>query len=282
MNNSIIQQIEEQLQCSITSQQTTGGGCIAQTSIIQTNDGRNYFLKQGFEGSMFQKEANGLIELRKAKAFAVPEVILVANNFLLLEAIETGNKENSFFNTFGVAFAHLHQYTNDQFGFFEDNYIGSTPQINKASTSWMEFYFNHRLLYQYQLAEQNGYADKHVRDGFHIIEKRLPAILDGSEEKPCLLHGDLWGGNYMVGPNGEPVLIDPAVYYGHREADLAMTKLFGGFSVEFYNSYFNTYPLKEGYQYRENIYLLYHVLNHLNLFGTSYRSQAIQLMNSYR
>lgn len=282
MNNNIITPIEEALQCTITTEHAISGGCIAQSSIIKTDDGRRFFLKQGFSGTMFQKEANGLLELDKAKAIIVPNVILVNTNYLLLQVIETGPKQPDFFKSFGAAFARLHQYTNAHFGFYEDNFIGSTPQINTPCPNWEEFYFTNRLLYQYRLAEQNGHVDASFRNSFRLVESRLPSILNGSEEPPCLLHGDLWGGNYLVNTNGQPVLIDPAVYYGHREADLAMTKLFGGFNNEFYTSYNKAYPLKDGFEYRENIYLLYHVLNHLNLFGSSYQSQAIQLMNSYR
>ncbi len=282
MSKSLFTNIEELLQCTIINEHSTGGGCIAQTSVINTSDGRSYFLKQGFSGPMFRNEANGLLELKKSNAIQVPNVIHVANDYLLLEKIDTGNKPSDFFNRFGIAFAMLHQYTNTHFGFYEDNFIGATPQINSFSTNWVNFYFTNRLLYQYQLAEQNGYADATFKQGFKLIESKLDSILSGSEEPPCLLHGDLWGGNYMVDSKGQAVLIDPAVYYGHREVDLAMTKLFGGFTNEFYDNYNKAYPLKEGYEYRENIYLLYHVLNHLNLFGSSYKSQAIHLMNSYR
>ncbi len=133
-----------------------------------------------------------------------------------------------------------------------------------------------------QLAENNSYSDSRLRKAFSHIENNIENILTGSEEPPALLHGDLWSGNYMCSKNSEPVIIDPAVYYGHREADLAMTKLFGGFSHEFYDAYNKSYPLKDGYEYRENIYILYHVLNHLNLFGQGYYRQAIELMEYYR
>ncbi|MBK3518952.1 fructosamine kinase family protein [Carboxylicivirga marina] len=282
MNNQIIKEIEESLQCTVTKQKTIGGGCIAQTSEITTDDNRSYFLKQGFKGPMFKKEANGLIEIKKAKAIEVPEVVLVSDNYLLLEHIMSGHRHTHFFQSFGEAFANLHRHTNTSFGFYEDNFIGSTPQINTLSDNWIDFYFAHRLLYQYKLAENNGYTDKEFQKAFALIEKGIHKILNGSEELPCLLHGDLWGGNYLANKRGDAVLIDPAVYYGHREADLAMTKLFGGFHTDFYNSYINSYPLQEGYEDRENIYLLYHVLNHLNLFGSSYKSHAVQLMNSYK
>lgn len=281
----MIKRIEKILDTTIARVQNVGGGCIAQTRFIETIYGKYYFLKGGFNNSMFQKEANGLNELAKARCVRVPEVIAVDNDFLLLEYIEQGNKSDRFFTDFGKAFALMHQFTSDHFGFYEDNFIGSTPQINictkEESIDWVAFYFNKRLRFQFDLAERKGYTDKGFRNLFAQIEDKIESILKGSEEKPSLLHGDLWGGNYMVDKLGHPVLIDPAVYYGHREADLAMTKLFGGFSAGFYRSYNEHYPLKQGYEYRENIYLLYHVLNHLNLFGYSYKNQAEQLMISY-
>ena len=234
---------------------------------------------------MFLNEANGLNELAKSKTIRVPQVLAAERNFLLLEYIASGRKKPDFFESFGKAYAEMHRFTKDTFGFYEDNFIGATPQVNKAQgksqNNWTTFYFNNRLLYQYKRAEQNGYATEEFRKAFTQIENRIESILKGSEEPPTLLHGDLWGGNYMVDQQGEPVLIDPAVYYGHREADLAMTKLFGGFTNAFYSSYDAHYPLKEGYAYRENIYLLYHVLNHLNLFGMSYYHHAMQLMKWY-
>ena len=136
-------------------------------------------------------------------------------------------------------------------------------------------------MYQYKLAEKNGYATQELRAGISKLENKIEKILAGSEESPSLLHGDLWSGNYMIDENGDACLIDPAVYYGHREADLGMTKLFGGFNSEFYKSYNENYPLPDGYDYRENIYKLYHVMNHLNLFGGGYYSQAISLINYY-
>jgi len=223
--------------------------------------------------------------LAKSQTIRVPKVVVAERNFLLLEYIVSGHKKLRFFDSFGKAYAEMHRYTHDIFGFYEDNFIGATPQINTVNdtlkTNWTAFYFTNRLLYQFKLAEQNGYVNDEFRKAFAHIENRIDSILKGSEEPPALLHGDLWGGNFMIDDQGEAVLIDPAVYYGHREADLAMTKLFGGFTNAFYASYNAHYPLKEGYLYRENIYLLYHVLNHLNLFGLSYYQQALQLMKGY-
>lgn len=282
MANTIIHRIENVLSERVVEQKTVGGGCIAQSSLIKTSSNYSYFLKQGFKGDIFLKEANGLKELQKSTTIRIPKVIIADNDYLLLEAIENGIAKNDFFTQFGAAFASLHKHSNDLYGFYEDNYIGSTPQQNKQDSSWENFYFTQRLLPQFKLLKKNGYADKELISLFNTIENQLPSILSGSAEKPSLLHGDLWSGNFMIDVHGNPVLIDPAVYYGHREADLAMTKLFGGFSPDFYTSYNAEFPLAGGYEYRENIYLLYHVLNHLNLFGRSYKSHAIALMKSYQ
>ncbi|MBI9062053.1 MAG: fructosamine kinase family protein [Marinilabiliaceae bacterium] len=283
--SSLIHHIENLLNDTIIEAHSVGGGCIAQTQILKTGSGQSFFLKQGFSNSMFLNEANGLKELAKSKTIRVPQVVAAERDFLLLEHITPGRKKPDFFESFGKAYAEMHRYTHDTFGFYEDNFIGATPQINaandKSKNNWTSFYFDNRLLYQFKLAEQNGYVTEEFRKAFAQIENRIESILKGSEEPPALLHGDLWGGNFMVDDQGEPVLIDPAVYYGHREADLAMTKLFGGFTNAFYLNYNAYFPLKEGYAYRENIYLLYHVLNHLNLFGISYYQQAMKLMKRY-
>ena len=281
----IIARIEDWAGERITGTQSIGGGCIANARRVTTGSGRSFFLKSGFDNSMFRNEANGLRELAKAKAVRVPEVLLQGDDFLLLEFIPQGERKRNFFEDFGRQFAQMHRYQAEQFGFYEDNFIGATPQINipvgEEATNWTSFYMNKRLLFQFQLAERNGYADEKLRAGFRKLEEKVEDILAGSEEPPTLLHGDLWSGNYMSDENGEPVIIDPAVYYGHREADLAMTKLFGGFSSEFFAAYREAYPLPDGYEYRENIYLLYHVMNHLNLFGSSYYGQAVRLIQSY-
>ncbi|GET27835.1 fructosamine kinase family protein [Prolixibacter sp. SD074] len=281
----IITRIEACTGEKIIRTQSIGGGCIANARRITTGAGRSFFMKSGFHNSMFRNEANGLKELAKANAIRVPKVLLQEDDFLLLEFIPQGGRKRNFFEDFGRRFARMHRYQAEQFGFYEDNFIGATPQVNipvgDEATNWTSFYMNKRLLFQFQLAERNGYADEKLRSGFRKLEEKIEDILEGSEEPPTLLHGDLWSGNYMSDENGEPVIIDPAVYYGHREADLAMTKLFGGFSSEFYSAYREENPLPDGYEYRENIYLLYHVMNHLNLFGSSYYGQAVRLLRSY-
>ena len=279
--------IEDITGTKIISSNSVSGGCISNACKLEMKSGKNYFLKFNdfVSNDMFLKEANGLKELSKANAIRIPNVILAEKSLILLDYIESGHPNKTFFEDFGRKFARLHKLTSDNFGFFENNYIGSTDQLNIPSenekTNWIEFYWNKRILFQYRLAERNGYATSELKDGIKKLEIRIDEILSGSEEKPSLLHGDLWSGNYMSDENGDACLIDPAVYYGHREADLAMTKLFGGFDNNFYSAYNEANPLKEEWRNRENIYKLYHVLNHLNLFGRSYYSQVISLVKSY-
>ena len=289
--------IEEKLGSKIKSLSSLSGGCISDAFKVSTLDGSNYFLKYNPSTSndMFIKEANGLKELSKANAIRIPEVLSFDGDFILLEYILTGNKNlpaaklrqagKNFFEEFGRSFAKLHKHTSESFGFYEDNYIGSNPQKNipdeNEKSSWVNFYFKKRILYQLQLAEQLGNSTPELRKGITKLENKIQDIIGDTQDKPSLLHGDLWGGNYMVDENGDAVLIDPAVYYGHREADLGMTKLFGGFSSEFYHAYNETFPIEDGYEYRENIYKLYHVLNHLNLFGGGYYSQALSIIKFY-
>ncbi len=287
LNEEIKDKILDYSGSAVSSVSPLSGGCISDAYKLSLSDGRKLFLKLNLNSSkdMFIKEAHGLKELSKADAIRIPEVFLFDSTYIITELIETGSKSGSFFEDFGRKFAGLHKYTGNYFGFYEDNYIGSNPQPNipddEEKNDWAKFYFDKRIRFQYRLAEKNGYASAELRKGISALEDKIHDILKGSEEKPSVLHGDLWGGNYMVDSGGKPCLIDPAVYYGHREADLAMTKIFGGFDPRFYSAYNEYFPLPEGYDYRENIYKLYHILNHLNLFGSGYFSQAISLLNSY-
>jgi len=286
-NKNIFNNIEGITNSKIISTSSLSGGCISNAYKITLQDKKNLFLKinSSHPKDMFHKEANGLNELAKPNVIKIPKVIAVNDTFILLEFVGNGIKQKDFFENFGRSFAEMHKFTLETFGFYEDNYIGSTPQINipneKEKIDWTAFYFSKRILFQFNLAENNGFATDELRKGISFLESNIENILKGSEELPSLLHGDLWSGNYMVNEKGKASLIDPAVYYGHREADLAMTKLFGGFSESFYKSYNESFPLKDGCNYRENIYKLYHVLNHLNLFGSGYYSQAVSLIKSY-
>ena len=286
LSTTIRNKIEEKSGTKIKSVSSVSGGCISSAYRITDENGNNYFLKcNPSPKDLFIKESNGLTELKKADLIRVPEVIDSNEEFLLTEFIASGSRSKNFFENFGRSFAQLHKYTGKKFGFYENNYIGSNPQLNipikSEENDWVAFYFNKRILFQFKLAEKNGYAKKELIEGISFLEKNIHKIIGDSLEPPSLLHGDLWGGNYIIDENGNACLVDPAVYYGNREADLAMTKLFGGFSNEFYISYNDSYPLKEGYEYRENLYKLYHVLNHLNIFGTSYYSHVISLIKYY-
>jgi fructosamine-3-kinase len=279
MNREKLKQITGE---EITGMFSVSGGCIADSKIITTKSGRKFFLKQGFSNGMFAKEANGLKELAGAGEIRTPKIIDFGNDYLLLEYIDQSPPKTGFFEEFGKQLAMLHKHSSDKFGFFENNFIGKTPQKNQPSPdeaeNWPKFYWNNRLIYQLRLTEKNGYADKEIIRLFSKLEEAYDLIIKKSDEPPSLIHGDLWGGNYMSNESGAPVLIDPAVYYGHREAELAMTKLFGGFSASFYKSYNEIWPLKEGSERREPLYFLYHIMNHLNLFGTDYYSQTISLL----
>ncbi|UCH66095.1 MAG: fructosamine kinase family protein [Ignavibacterium sp.] len=287
LNSSIKKRIEDFLKSTIVDYQPVGGGCISNASKIKTQNGDVYFLKTNSSTSndMFIKEAHGILELQKANAIKVPSVLLFDNEFVLIDYIASGKKQKDFSEDFGRKFAMLHKFNNDEYGFYEDNYIGSNPQLNIASddekSNWTKFYFNKRILYQLQLAEEFGNSTNELRNGISALENKINDIVTDNGEQPSLLHGDLWGGNYLIDEDGYACLIDPAVYYGNREADLAMTKLFGGFDSRFYSSYSEAYPLPDGYDYRENIYKLYQVLNHLNLFGGGYYLQAMSMVRYY-
>ena len=229
---------------------------------------------------MFRAEADGLEELRAANEVRVPEVIDcgLANgeSFLVIEHLDLGRATTDVARRFGIQLARLHRHTQDQFGWFRDNTIGPTPQINDYNDDWIAFFRRHRLEFQVELAARNGYDLS--RDGA-AVSKRLPALFHGYEPVPSLLHGDLWGGNWGV-VDDEPVIFDPAVYYGDRESDIAMTMLFGGFPRAFYEGYESEWPMAPGHEQRIKLYQLYHVLNHLNLFGSGYLGQARHLLDA--
>ncbi len=280
--NAISDKLKSILKEEITSVNSIGGGCIANSQKVETESGRLYFVKQYNKPKMHKAEANGLKELSKPNVIRVPEITYWDDSFLIIEFIREGKSKKDFFEIFGTQFAKLHKFTSDKFGFIEDNFCGNTIQKNTPTNDdWIDFYFTNRLLFQYKLAEKNNYVTEELRTNFLLLEKGIKQILAADYEKPSLLHGDLWGGNYLIDEYGNPCLIDPAVYYGNREADLAMTKLFGGFNSDFYKAYQEEFPLQNGWQYRENIYKLYHIFNHLNLFGMTYYNQVLFLIKSY-
>jgi len=281
----IVESIEAQTRSSIRSFSFSSGGCINHGGKLTTSTGI-YFLKwndlKKFPG-MFAAEAKGLSLLKSAKALAVPEVIFVGAadsfQFLLLEHIEAGKMSRDYWRDFGTGLAALHKTSSHHFGLDHDNYIGSLPQKNSTATSWVDFFREQRLKVQLQVALGQGKIDNNILRKFDSLFNRLPSLFP--EEPPALLHGDLWGGNIMTNSSGEPCLIDPAVYFGHREADLAMTRLFGGFDPSFLESYEDTYPLESGYEGRLDLYNLYPLLVHVNLFGGGYAGQVVSILDHY-
>lgn len=227
--------------------------------------------------AMLEAEAAGLQELARARAIRVPRVLALdrAGNsaFLALEWIDLSGHAADASAHLGEQLALQHRTLADRFGWHRGNTIGSTPQINTPTASWVEFFREHRLRYQLDLAARNGYGGSLQEEGAKLLE-RLDGLLADHRPHPSLLHGDLWGGNFGVDAAGTPVIFDPAVYYGDREADLAMTRLFGGFGSSFHAAYEAAWPLPRGAHARTDLYNLYHVLNHLNLFGAGYQRQA--------
>ena len=265
---------------AVRQQRTVGGGCINSATVLQDGE-RRFFVKlnDAARVSMFAAEAEGLKEIARCRSVRVPEPICWGTAdgaaYLVLEYLELGGTDSPSLEKLGQQLAQMHRATHDRFGWRLDNTIGSTPQINTPSFGWIEFWREHRLGYQLRLAVQNGC---HILNKGERLMAELGEFFHGYRPAPSLLHGDLWGGN--VGAAGQqPVIFDPAVYYGDREADLAMTELFGGFSPRFYQAYQDAWPLDAGYPVRKTLYNLYHVLNHFNLFGGGYGSQADRMMD---
>lgn len=225
---------------------------------------------------MLEAEAAGLEELARPNAVRVPQVRLCGTTsshaFLALEWIEPGRSGDADWR-FGEQLAQLHHFISPRFGWSRDNTIGLTLQKNDWADEWPRFYRDRRLAFQIELAVQNGHGRELESEGRRLLE-RVPLFFSSYSPEASLLHGDLWGGNWLTDEHGQPVIVDPACYYGDREADLAMTHLFGGFDYDFYLAYQAAWPLDSGYQDRQDLYNLYHVLNHANLFGGGYVQQA--------
>ncbi len=272
--------IEETFNDRMVSVKPQSGGDINQAAKIETDSGDRFFLKWNSSApeDMFEAEAKGLELLDSALTdLVIPEVILIDDNFLLLEFIEESNTGDSFH--FGIQLAKLHKKTNELFGLDHSNFIGKLPQQNKYHADWLEFFMRERLEPQVKMAIDSG----KLESAFHSIFDRVMnyTYVVFPDEPPALLHGDLWGGNYMFNAEGKACLYDTAVYFGHREMDIAMTQLFGGFSTDFYRGYNDEYPLEKGFEERSRLCNLYPVLVHCNLFGGHYCSQAEALLKRF-
>jgi fructosamine-3-kinase len=271
----------------IRSDSYVGGGDINEAARVTTGDG-SYFVKwnQHPPPDLFSADAKGLKLLAANGLVRTPKVIGQGGTgdtkFLILEWLDTTGKSSTAAEQLGRSLAKLHRIRQPYYGLDHDNHCGRTPQINTQAESWIEFYGDRRLRFQRDLAERHGLLPPvRVRMLDNLIE-HLDRWIDESACQPSLLHGDLWGGNWVALGSGEPALIDPAVYYGDREADLAMTSLFGGFPSSSYDAYQEEWPLPDGWQQREPLYQLYHLLNHLNLFGEGYGGSVDSILRRYQ
>lgn len=258
------------------------GGDINQAYCF-ASQGQRYFVKVNRPelSSMFHAEREALLELAHSNSVRVPHPICCGQTetqaFLVLEylSLQTTNRQSE--QLLGEQLAKMHQLPQKFFGWHRDNTVGSTPQINTPSADWISFWLQNRLQSQLQLAQQQGYRGRLQELGAHLSQI-LAQLFQGYTVQASLLHGDLWSGNAAADATGRPVIFDPASYYGDRETDIAMTELFGGFSAEFYAAYQHCLPLDPGYSTRKHLYNLYHILNHLNLFGSGYLAQAERML----
>ena len=265
---------------AIASTKSVSGGCINQGYKVSNNDAE-YFVKlnQASQVEMFVAEALGLKQMYATNTITIPKPICWgtadSSSYIVLQWLNLGGGSNESWTKMGRQLAAMHrQGTNNHFGFEVNNTIGSTPQINNWLDNWADFFAEQRIGYQLKLAKRNG---GNFPDTNKVIDAVKNHLIDRQPEA-SILHGDLWSGNAAITSDGAPVIFDPATYYGDREADLAMTELFGGFSAAFYRGYNEAWQLDSGYQQRKSIYNLYHILNHFNLFGGGYGSQAARII----
>jgi fructosamine-3-kinase len=286
--NAVIKSLELKFGKSIELCNTNplGGGDINDAYRFETSAG-SFFIKKNSASrfpEMFQKEAKGLQLLGSTNEISVPEVVLTGEDsdvsFLVLKYIQSATKSANFWEEFGKQLSNLHKHSNDFFGLNHDNYIGSLHQSNRKHKKWTDFFREERLKAQVKMARDNGRMDAGTVKIFDRFYSKLDEIFPA--EPPALLHGDLWGGNFMVGEKGNPIIIDPAVYFGHREMDLSMSKLFGGFSAPFYKAYNSNFPLEKGWEHRMDYCNLYPLLVHVNLFGGGYLASVKSILQKFR
>ena len=270
---------------TILSEQYVGGGSINDARSIQTTGGK-FFVKINSASrypSMFETEAKGLALLEEKRVIPIPHVVGFgeddADTFLILNYIKAAPKESFFWENFAQKLAALHMNFGKYFGLDHDNYIGSLPQSNRQHNTWEEFFREERLEPQIIRAFNSGAIDRLLLNMFDRFFTRLSNLFP--KEPSSLIHGDLWGGNFMVNENGEAVIIDPAIYYGHREMDLGMSQLFGGFDKQFYTTYHKAFPLETGWQERVEYCNLYPLMVHVNLFGGGYAGSVKNIIKKF-
>jgi fructosamine-3-kinase len=262
------------------------GGSISDVTRVDTTAG--VFVVKSHPNApdgLFQAEADGLAALRASgTSLAIPRVIAATTgqpSFLVIEYLGAGRSGGGFDERLGVGLAELHRATTSRFGFHADNFCGATPQPNPWTGRWIDFYRESRLGHQLRLAVDAGHVSPADSSRIERLMQRLDDWIDEPASGPSLIHGDLWSGNLHVTDDGQPALIDPAVSYSHREAELGMMRLFGGFSARVFAAYEAAWPLPPGWRDRNGLYELYHLMNHLNLFGAGYHSQLMAMVGRY-
>lgn len=285
--DSVKEQIQQDTNLEITSAKRVSGGSINQAAKVTLTNDKTCFLKWNTTADprMFSVEEKGLNLLASADtALKIPAVITTGQTdektgYLLQEFIEEGSPKPDSATNFGRELAQLHRHHEEQYGLDHHNYIGRLPQSNTWHKNWVDFFVQERMKPQLQMATESGKLGPGIISHFEGMFKKLADIFP--DEPPSLLHGDLWGGNYFFDKDGKATIFDPAVYYGHREIELAFTHLFGGFPSNFYNAYEEKYPLASGFSQRKDIYNMYPLLVHTNLFGGSYARQVEGIVRQF-
>lgn len=281
---------------SVAIQRTdrVAGGDINRAYAVTLNTGDTIFMKanEKEKAASFTAEAAGLFAIAQTGTIRTPKILCagtddgeeVGYSFLLMEFIKSGERRSDYWETLARELAAMHQadasafVESGAFGFYEDNFIGARPQDNAPLATWIEFFRDKRLAPQFKAAASN-FSSQEMSRATKLLDHLADFLIE--PKKPSLVHGDLWSGNVMAGPDGKAMLIDPAAYVGHAEADLAMTELFGGFAPEFYQAYREANPLEPGYEKRRDLYNLYQLLNHLNLFGKSYLGPVLSVVDEF-
>jgi len=285
VNHEVLSYINELVGATIISHKPISGGDISKAYFVETKDQR-FFIKVNDNKEakhMFQLERKALEEIANTSSINTPQVYfcdtVFGTSFIVMEFIESKRGNDQEMRKFGEQLAALHGISQDSFGWSDDNYIGSLFQSNKSHHSWSQFYIHERLLPQIRLAVENRHLKTDDLPDENVLLQRCETLFGGVA--PSLIHGDLWSGNYLISVNGEPYLIDPATYYGHGEVDIAMSNLFGNFGNTFYDAYHEFLPTTKGHDRRMDIYQLYFLLVHLNLFGSSYYASVKRLLKVF-
>lgn len=299
MNDKLKQTVEGVLSnllgktVSIKRMADAGGDCTNEVTGLEVSTGEKFFVKSNATApaDFFECEAEGLRAIRQSATLGAPEPLYVGGpeqdgdpdlpQFIVLEHIESSEAPKGFAESFARGLAEMHRRTSKLFGLQIDNYLDRLPQDNEPCDTWLEFFAERRLGVQFDYLDRQGYATAEFRTKFDLLRNKLDSLVGSHATEPSLVHGDLWSGNFICAPSGEAILIDPALYYGDREVDLATTELFGRFDSKFYAAYREAFPLEPGYEVRRDLYNLYHLMNHLNMSGLSFMTGVMDLLRKY-